>query len=177
MLGTQGALQLGTIFERKESQTVDRTERSATTPISDAEVMSIAITQANKSASEGGVPIGAVLADKHGIVAVGYNRRVQNGDPIAHGEMDCLRNAGRRKDHRNLTLYTTLTPCMMCAGTIVQFKIPRVVIGENRTFRGNEEFLRAHGVEVTVLDEPRCVAIMEMFQKKHPDLCKEDIAE
>ena len=151
--------------------------RIRTAPITGTEALAIAITQASKSASEGGIPIGAVLVDDHGVVAVGYNRRVQDGNPIAHGEMDCLRNAGRRKDYRDVTLYTTLTPCMMCAGTIVQFKIPRVVIGENRTFRGNEEFLRAHGVEVTVLDEPRCVAIMQKFQSEHPDLWKEDIAE
>jgi creatinine deaminase len=162
---------------RKGPPTIDLKDLSKTSPISDEEAMSIAITQANKSASEGGIPIGAALVDDHGIVAIGYNRRVQNGDPIAHGEMDCLRNAGRRKDYKKLTLYTTLTPCMMCAGTIVQFKIPRVVIGGNRTFRGNEEFLRAHGVEVIVFDEPRCIEIMKKFQKEHAVLWKEDIAE
>ena len=152
-------------------------DRYATASMTDDEAMSIAITQANQSASEGGIPIGAVLVGNHGIVAVGYNKRVQNGDPIAHGEMDCLRTAGRRNNYKNMTLYTTLTPCMMCAGTIVQFKIQRVVIGENRTFCGNEEFLRAHGVEVKILDEPRCVALMEKFQKEHLALWKEDIGE
>jgi cytosine deaminase len=145
--------------------------------MTDAEAMAAAIAQAEQGFAEGGIPIGAVLLERGRIIAAGYNRRVQHGDPIAHGEMDCLRNAGRRRDYRGLTLYTTLSPCMMCAGTIVQFKIPRVVIGENRSFGGNEDFLRGHGVETAVLDDPRCIALMRRFQTEHPEIWAEDIAE
>ena len=149
----------------------------ASAPLSDLEAMDAAVAQAEKSAAEGGIPIGAALVGPAGIIAVGHNRRVQHGDPIAHGEMDCLRAAGRQRSYRGLTLYTTLSPCMMCAGTIVQFKIGRVVIGENRSFGGNEDFLRAHGIAVTVLDDPRCIALMAAFQRDHPELWNEDIAE
>jgi cytosine/creatinine deaminase len=145
--------------------------------ITDLEAMNAAYAQAEESAAAGGVPIGSALVGEDGIIAVGHNRRVQHGDPIAHGEMDCLRNAGRQKSYRGMTLYTTLSPCMMCTGTILQFKIGRVVIGENRTFGGNEELLRSRGVEVEVLDDPRCVALMERFQRDHPDIWAEDIAE
>jgi cytosine/creatinine deaminase len=143
----------------------------------DSEAMDAAIAQAQQSADAGGVPIGAALVEGSRIVAVGHNRRVQHGDPIAHGEMDCLRTAGRQKSYRGMTLYTTLSPCMMCTGTILQFKIGRVVIGENRTFGGNEELLRSRGVEVEVRDDPRCVALMERFQREHPDIWAEDISE
>jgi len=145
--------------------------------ISDLEAMKAAYAQAEESAAAGGVPIGSALVGEDGIIAVGHNRRVQHGDPIAHGEMDCLRKAGRQKSYRGMTLYTTLSPCMMCTGTILQFKIGRVVIGENRTFGGNEELLRSRGVEVEVLDDLRCVALMERFQRDHPDIWAEDIAE
>jgi cytosine/creatinine deaminase len=140
-------------------------------------LMERAIGQAAKSLSVGGLPIGAVLARGGTLLAAGHNQRVQRGDPIAHGEMDCLRNAGRLHTYRDLTLFTTLSPCMMCSGTIVQFKIPKVIIGENQTFGGNEDFLRARGVEVIVLDDDRCVAMMREFQQKFPDVWKEDIAE
>jgi creatinine deaminase len=144
---------------------------------SDLEAMNAALAQAEESAAAGGVPIGSALVGEDEIIAVGHNRRVQHGDPIAHGEMDCLRTAGRQKSYRGMTLYTTLSPCMMCTGTIIQFKIGRVVIGENRTFGGNEELLRSRGVEVEVLDDPRCIALMERFQRDHPDIWAEDIAE
>ncbi|NBQ82981.1 MAG: nucleoside deaminase [Alphaproteobacteria bacterium] len=108
---------------------------------------------------------------------IGHNQRVQQGDPIAHGEMDALRKAGRQKTYRDTVLYTTLSPCMMCSGTIVQFGIPRVVIGENKTFGGNEDFLRQHGVEVVIADDPDCIALMERFIREKPDLWAEDIAE
>jgi len=144
---------------------------------SEQSLMEQAIAQASKSLSEGGLPIGAALARGAALLAVGHNRRVQLGDPIAHGEMDCLRTAGRLRTYRDLTLFTTLTPCMMCTGTIIQFKIPRVIIGENRTFGGNEELLRSHGVDVIVLDEPRCIAMMQEFQRNYPDVWKEDIGE
>lgn len=103
--------------------------------------------------------------------------RVQEGNPIKHGEMQALSDAGRRKSYKDTTLYTTLSPCMMCAGTIVQFKIPRVVIGENINFGGNEEFLRDRGVEVVLLDDPACKSLMKKFVEEKPDLWFEDIAE
>ncbi len=143
----------------------------------DTECMAVAIAKAEAGLTEGGIPIGSVLAGPQGIIAAGHNRRVQNGDPIAHGEMDCLRNAGRQRSYRGLTLYTTLSPCMMCTGTIIQFKIGRVVIGENHTFGGNEELLRSRGVEVTVLDDPRCIAMMQAFQRDHAAVWAEDIGE
>jgi cytosine deaminase len=146
-------------------------------PVSDAEAMATAIAEAEQGLAQGGIPIGSVLVEAGRIIARGHNKRVQSSDPIAHGEMDCLRNAGRRRHYRGLTLYTTLSPCMMCTGTIVQFKIPRVVIGENRTFGGNEDFLRSRGVEVIVLDDPRCVAMMQAFQRDHAETWLEDIGE
>ena len=126
---------------------------------------------------EGGVPIGSVLARGADVVATGYNQRVQLGDPIAHGEMDCLRNAGRQRTYRDTILYTSLSPCMMCSGTIVQFKIPRVVILENVNFGGNEEFLRSNGVDVRILGDERCIALMRDFIERNPGLWDEDIAE
>jgi cytosine/creatinine deaminase len=126
---------------------------------------------------EGGVPIGSVLARGSAVVATGYNRRVQLGDAIAHGEMDCLRNAGRQRTYRDTTLYTSLSPCMMCSGTIIQFKIPRVVILENANFGGNEDFLRSRGVDVRILGDQRCIAMMRDFIERNPDLWNEDIAE
>ena len=110
-------------------------------------------------------------------VSRGHNQRVQQGDPIAHGEMDALRKAGRQKTYRDTVLYTTLSPCMMCSGTIVQFGIPRVVVGENTTFGGNEEFLRQHGVEVVIAEDADCIALMEKFIREKPELWAEDIAE
>jgi creatinine deaminase len=145
--------------------------------LSEAEqvLMEMAIEQAAKSLSEGGLPIGAVLARNGEFLAAGHNRRVQHDDPIAHGEMDCIRSAKRLRSYRDLTLFTTLSPCMMCSGTIVQFGVPRVIVGENRTFGGNEDFLRSRGVEVVLLDEARCVAMMEEFQRTYPEVWKEDI--
>jgi creatinine deaminase len=143
----------------------------------DRRFMDAAIAEAERGFAEGGVPIGAALVRDGAVLATGRNRRVQQGDPIAHGEMDCLRAAGRRPSYRGTTLYTTLSPCMMCAGTIVQFKIGRVVVGENATFGGNEVFLRERGVEVLVLDDPRCKALIRRFQTEHPAVWDEDIAE
>jgi cytosine deaminase len=138
--------------------------------------MRAAYAQALKSYEEGGLPIGAVMVEGDALVASGHNRRVQDGDPIAHGEMDCLRRAGRRPRYDTITLYTTLSPCMMCAGTIVQFGIPRVVVGEDRNFPGNAEFLRARGVEVVLLDDPACIELMRRFIVERPELWDEDIA-
>lgn len=132
---------------------------------------------AQKSLSEGGIPIGAALARGGEVIASGHNERVQHGDPIAHGEMSALRAAGRQKSYRDTTLYTTLAPCAMCTGTIIQFKIPRVVVGEAETFPGEFDLLRSHGVDVVVLNDPRCVEMMRTFQDEHAELWAEDIAE
>jgi cytosine deaminase len=136
-----------------------------------------ALEAAQAGLAEGGIPIGAALVRGGEVLAVGRNERVQKGDPIAHGEMSALRAAGRQATYRDTVLYTTLAPCAMCAGTIVQFKIPRVVVGEQRTFPGELELLRSRGVEVEVLDDPRCVEMMEAFQRDQPALWAEDIAE
>ena len=143
----------------------------------DKQMLRIAYEEAQSGFDEGGCPIGAVLARGGQAVSRGRNQRVQQGDPIAHGEMDALRKAGRQKTYRDTVLYTTLSPCMMCSGTIVQFGIPRVVVGENTTFGGNEDFLRAHGVEVVIADDQDCVALMEKFICEKPELWAEDIAE
>jgi cytosine deaminase len=141
------------------------------------ELFETALAEAQQGFSEKGIPIGSILVEDGRIVGRGHNKRVQEGDAIAHGEMDCLRQAGRRRSYRNTTLFTTLSPCMMCSGTIVQFKIPRVVIGENQTFGGNEDFLRSRGVEVVVLNDLRCVSLMKRFQDEYPDIWAEDIGE
>jgi cytosine deaminase len=143
----------------------------------DKQMLRIAYDEAQSGFDEGGCPIGAVLARGGQAVSRGRNQRVQQGDPIAHGEMDALHKAGRQKTYRDTVLYTTLSPCMMCSGTIVQFGIPRVVVGENTTFGGNEDFLRAHGVEVVIADDQDCVALMEKFICEKPELWAEDIAE
>ena len=142
----------------------------------DQSYLRLAFEQAMKSFTEGGLPIGAVLANKKGVVSAGHNRRMQDGDPIAHGEMDCLRRAGRRPRYDNLTLYTTLSPCMMCAGAILQFGIKRVGVGENRNFAGNIGFLRSKGVEVVLLDDHDCMSLMSRFIESHPKEWDEDIA-
>ncbi len=141
----------------------------------DARHLTRAYELARQSYDEGGLPIGAVLARGEAVLGEGHNRRVQSGDPIAHGEMDAIRKAGRQASYAGTTLYTTLSPCMMCAGTIVQFRIPRVVIGENRNFGGNEDFLREHGVEVEIADDARCIDLMARFIAEKPALWNEDI--
>jgi cytosine deaminase len=138
--------------------------------------MNLAWKQAKKSYDEGGLPIGAVMVENDQVIAAGHNRRVQDGDPTAHGEMDCLRKAGRRSRYHGVTLYTTLSPCMMCAGTILQFGIRHVVVGEDQNFPGNLDFLRAHGVEVRLLDDHACKDLMARFIRERPDLWDEDIA-
>lgn len=139
--------------------------------------LKLAYDEAKAGYDEGGCPIGSVLARGETVVSQGRNQRVQKGDPIAHGEMDALRKAGRQKTYRDTTLYTSLSPCMMCTGTIIQFGIPRVVIGENETFGGNEEFLRSKGVEVVIADDAECIALMTRFIQEKPELWNEDIAE
>jgi cytosine/creatinine deaminase len=148
----------------------------------DRKWMERAFAQAQHSFDQGGLPIGSVLVRHHAggedeLIGEGHNQRVQEGDPIAHGEMDCMRKAGRQRSYRDTTIYTTLSPCMMCAGTIVQFRIPRVVIGENRNFGGNEEFLRGNGVAVVILDDPKCIELMARCIAERPELWNEDIGE
>ena len=141
------------------------------------QLMQAAIEQAEKSLSEGGIPIGSVLVKNGHIIARGHNKRVQEQNPILHGEMDCLFNAGRIGTYRDTIIYSTLMPCYMCAGTIVQFKIPKVVVGESKTFEGARSFMEQHGVEVINLNDSRCIELMEKFIAEHPDLWSEDIGE
>lgn len=141
------------------------------------EFMEEAIRQARKSLSEGGIPIGSALVKNGQLVASGHNKRVQQDNPILHGEMDCLNNAGRVGSFRDTVIYSTLMPCYMCAGTIVQFKIPKVIVGESRTFAGAREFMEQHGVEVVDLDLPECVDMMNGFIAEKPALWHEDIGE
>lgn len=143
----------------------------------DNKMLRIAYEEAKAGFDEGGCPIGSVLERAGKVVAQGRNQRVQKGDPIAHGEMDALRKAGRQSTYRDTTLYTSLSPCMMCSGTIVQFGIPRVVIGEAVNFGGNEDFLRARGVEVIVANDQDCIDLMDKFIEEKPELWAEDIAE
>ncbi len=142
----------------------------------DLRFMRLAYEEAEAGYREGGVPVGAVMVEDGVIVGRGHNRRVQDGNPVSHGETDCMKNAGRRPDYSRITMYTTLSPCMMCSGTIVQFGIPRVVIGEAENFPGNVEFLRERGVEVVLLDDGQCKALMARFIAERPDLWFEDIA-
>lgn len=139
--------------------------------------MKEAINQAKKSLSEGGIPIGSVLIKNGKMVAKGHNKRVQEQNPILHGEMDCLNNAGRVGSYKGATIYSTLMPCYMCAGTIVQFNIPKVIVGESQTFSGAREFMESHGVEVIDLALPECIDMMEKFIEDHPKLWNEDIGE
>jgi cytosine deaminase len=144
--------------------------------MNDQELLREALEEARNGLREGGLPIGSVLADKSGqIVARGHNLRVQSGDPTAHAETVCLRNAGRRRDWAECTLVSTLSPCIMCTGTALLFRIPRVVIGENRNFMGAEELFRQRGVNVVVLDDGECIAVMRNFIGTHADLWNEDI--
>lgn len=137
-----------------------------------------AIEMAEKSWNEGGIPIGSVLATEEGrIVASGHNERVQSGDPIAHAEMVCLRHAGRRRDWGDLTLVSTLSPCSMCTGAAVLYGVKRVVIGENGTFMGAEHWLHEAGIDVELLQDDRCIALMKRLQAEKPDLWAEDIGE
>jgi cytosine/creatinine deaminase len=142
----------------------------------DRNFMKLAYQQALKSYNEGGLPIGAVMVENGQVIAAGHNRRVQDDDPTAHGEMDCLRRAGRRSRYTGVTMYTTLSPCMMCAGTLLQFGIARVVIGEARNFNGNAELLRRNSVIADILDDADCIALMARFIRERPELWDEDIA-
>lgn len=142
-----------------------------------------AIEQAEKSWREGGIPIGSALVDPLGdkgrgvVVARGHNMRVQSNDPTAHAEVSCIRNAGRRRDWKRLVLVSTLSPCPMCSGTAILFKIPQVIVGEHRTFMGAEDWMRHSGIEVIALNDPRCVELMQRLQREKPDLWAEDIGD
>lgn len=137
--------------------------------------MAEASKEAETSFSQGGIPVGSILMRNGQIVGRGHNQRVQLGSSILHGEMDCLTNAGRQTTYRDTVLYTTLSPCMMCSGTIVQFSIPCVVVGDNINFGGNEGFLLRHNVDVIVLNEERCIDLMRTFIDEHKDIWSEDI--
>jgi cytosine deaminase len=139
--------------------------------------MQAAVEEAKKGAEEGGIPIGSVLVKGGKIIARGHNKRVQENNPILHGEMDCLFNAGRVGSYKDTVIYSTLMPCYMCAGTIVQFKIPKVVVGESRTFSGARTFMESHGVEVVDLNLGACIEMMESFIAEKPALWNEDIGE
>ena len=138
-------------------------------------MMALALGQARVSLDAGGVPVGAVLTAGGQVVAAGHNERVQRGDPVAHGEIACLRNAGRRPSYHDTTLYTTLSPCQMCSGAILLFQIPRVVVGEAETFEGDLDFLASRGVEIVLLEDGACVAAMREFQQRYPEVWSEDI--
>ena len=147
--------------------------------MNDQEMLALAVSEARAGLAEGGIPIGAALVHDGKVLGVGHNRRVQLGSAIRHGETDCLENVGRlpAKVYAASTMVTTLSPCDMCTGAILLYGIPRVVVGENRTFYGGEDYLRARGVEVVVLDDAECVAMMEDFIATHPELWNEDIGE
>lgn len=141
--------------------------------------MRAAIEEARQGLAEGGIPIGSVLVLDGQIIGRGHNRRVQQGSAILHAEMDCLENAGRLRahDYQRAVLYSTLSPCDMCSGTVLLYKIPKVVIGENRTFQGPEDYVRSRGVELVMLDDPECIDLMETFIAQNPALWNEDIGE
>jgi cytosine deaminase len=150
----------------------------AASDMTEQELLREALAEAKAGLAESGLPIGSVLADAQGrIVARGHNLRVQSGDPTAHAEVVCIRHAGRRRDWHRLTLVSTLSPCVMCTGTALLLKIPRVIIGENRNFRGAEDLFRASGVTLSVVDDPDCIALMREFIAHHPDLWNEDIGD
>lgn len=145
--------------------------------MTDDPFMQAAIDEAKAGLAEGGIPIGSVLVKDGRIVGRGHNRRVQDGDPITHAEIDCLRNAGRIGSYADTTLYSTLMPCYLCSGAVVQFAIPRVIVGESTTFPGGPEFMRLHGVEVIDLDLDECKQMMRDFINANPDLWAEDIGD
>jgi creatinine deaminase len=152
---------------------------SSATELTPRELLAAAVAEARRGRDEGGVPIGAALVVDGQVIAVGHNRRVQEGSAIKHGETDCLEAAGRlpASVYARATMVTTLSPCDMCTGAILLYKIPRVIIGENRTFLGGEELLRSRGVEVVVLDDAECIELMEDFIAREPALWNEDIGE
>jgi len=139
--------------------------------------MKAALSEAEKSRREDGIPIGSVLVKEGIILGTGHNKRVQENDPIMHAEIDCLRAAGRIRSYRGSVLYSTLMPCFLCAGAVVQFRIEKVVVGEAETFAGARELMESHGVEVVNLDLDECKLMMRQFMKDNPDLWKEDVGQ
>ena len=139
------------------------------------EFMKAAIEEARLGLQEGGIPIGSVLVSEGRIIGRGHNRRVQNGDPLAHAEIECIRNAGRKSSYSNTILFSTLMPCYLCSGAIVQFGIEKIIVGESRTFKGDLEFLKDHWITVEDWDMDECIELMEEFIKKNPALWNEDI--
>jgi len=141
------------------------------------EFMQAAVVEAKKGLADGGIPIGSVLVLDGKIIGRGHNQRVQKGSVVLHAEMDCLENAGRLKsaDYKRSVLYSTLSPCDMCSGTVLLYGIPRVVIGENQTFKGPEDYVRSRGVELILVDSQECKALMEQFIREKPELWNEDI--
>lgn len=141
------------------------------------EFLAAAVAEAKAGLAEGGIPIGSVLVIDDQIVGRGHNRRVQSGSAVLHAEMDALENAGRltAADYARSTLYSTLSPCDMCSGAALLYKVPRIVVGENRTFQGPEDYVRGRGVELTIVDDPECVRLMEEFIDARPELWNEDI--
>jgi cytosine deaminase len=141
--------------------------------------LKLALEEAQKGFAEGGIPIGSVLVIDGRVVGRGHNRRVQRGSAILHAEMDCLENTGRLRpaDYRRATLYSTLSPCDMCSGTALLYRIPKIVIGENRTFRGPEDYVRSRGVALEIIDSDECFQLMQRFIAAHPELWNEDIGE
>lgn len=141
--------------------------------------MTEAINEAKKGLADGGIPIGSVLVIDDKIVGRGHNQRIQKGSAVLHAEMDCLENAGRltAKDYKRSVLFSTLSPCDMCSGAVLLYGIPKVIVGENKTFQGPEQYVRSRGVEVVVLDDPECIRMMEKFIKENPILWNEDIGE
>jgi creatinine deaminase len=143
------------------------------------EFIAAALEEARQGLTEGGIPIGSVLVLDGKIIGRGHNRRVQKGSPTLHAEMDCLENAGRLKarDYQRAVLYSTLSPCDMCSGTVLLYKIPKVIIGENKTFQGPEDYVRSRGVELVILNLDECISLMQTFIASHPELWNEDIGE
>ncbi len=166
-------------FRRSESRFGKDTKASVKEKGSEIELidrfMELAIEEAQQGRKEGGIPIGSVLVKDGLVLGKGHNRRVQKQDPVAHAEIDCLRRAGRIGNYVNTTLYSTLMPCFLCAGAVVQFEIKRVIVGESKTFPGARDFMEAHGVEVVDLDLAECKELMEEFISKNPQLWNEDI--
>jgi cytosine/creatinine deaminase len=153
-------------------------DRPVTQPSND-KFLQAAIEEARKGLAEGGIPIGSVLVIDGQIVGRGHNRRVQKKSAILHAEMDAIENAGRLKasDYRRSVLYSTLSPCDMCSGTALLYRVPKIVVGENRTFKGPEEYVRSRGVTVEIVDDAECVQLMEEFVRSKPELWNEDIGE
>jgi len=161
---------------RKEIYDMIKKESAAAAHAATADpFLQAAIEEAMLGLKEGGLPIGSVLVRDGKVVARGHNRRVQHGDPMAHAEIDCLTKAGRQKTYKDTVLYSTLMPCFLCSGAVVQFGVPKVIVGESVNFKGGPEFMRSHGVEVVDVADPTCIKMMSDFIRDHPELWNEDI--